>query len=84
MSKLIDLTNKKFGYWIVISRAENNKNGAARWLCKCTACGTKKSCLRKSFKRWQQHKLRLYTQRKNAPREYQRRNWKNIWFFIRK
>ena len=45
MSKLIDLTNKKFGYWIVISRAENNKNGTARWLCKCTACGTEKVVL---------------------------------------
>ena len=45
MSKLIDLTNQKFGYWIVIRRAENNKNGTARWLCKCTACGTEKVVL---------------------------------------
>lgn len=39
MSRLIDLTGKQFGYWQVIKRAENNKNGKARWLCKCTACG---------------------------------------------
>jgi len=39
MSKLADLTGKQFGRWLVIERAENNKRGATRWLCKC-ACGT--------------------------------------------
>ena len=29
MSKLIDLTNKDFGYWHVIERGPNNKNGRA-------------------------------------------------------
>ena len=38
MSKLIDLTEKKFNRLTVIKRAENTKNGAARWLCKCD-CG---------------------------------------------
>lgn len=33
-----DLTGKKFGYLTVISRAENAKNGAARWNCLCK-CG---------------------------------------------
>ena len=42
MSKLIDLTDKDFGYWHVIERAENDKGGKARWLCKCTACGKTK------------------------------------------
>lgn len=39
MSKLIDLTNQDFGYWHVIERAQNSKDGRARWKCLCTACG---------------------------------------------
>ena len=39
MSKLIDLTGQDFGYWHVIERAENDKNGKAYWLCQCTLCG---------------------------------------------
>ena len=42
MSKLIDLTGQDFGYWHVLYRAENNKDGRARWHCKCTACGKEK------------------------------------------
>lgn len=42
MSKLIDLTGQDFGYWHVLYRAENDKNGRARWHCICTACGTEK------------------------------------------
>lgn len=38
MSKLIDLTGQNFGYWHVIERAENDKNGRTMWLCKCTKC----------------------------------------------
>ncbi|MBV9849831.1 MAG: hypothetical protein JO250_09185 [Armatimonadetes bacterium] len=35
MSKLIDLAGKQIGNWLVIERAENDKAGQARWLCKC-------------------------------------------------
>lgn len=38
MSKLIDLTNQDFGYWHVIERGPNDKNGKAKWLCHCTLC----------------------------------------------
>lgn len=38
MSKLIDLTGKKFNRLTVISRAENSKHGKVRWKCKCE-CG---------------------------------------------
>ena len=38
MSKLIDLTGKKFGKLTVIKRLENCKCGKTRWLCKCD-CG---------------------------------------------
>ena len=40
MSKLIDLTNQTFGYWKVLSRGKNSKDGRAKWICECTACGT--------------------------------------------
>lgn len=44
MAKAKDITGQKFGYLTVISRAENDKYGGARWLCKCD-CGKKKTVL---------------------------------------
>ena len=41
MSNLIDLVNKKFGRWIVLSRSGVNKFGRITWLCECS-CGIKK------------------------------------------
>lgn len=38
MGKLIDLTGQRFGRLTVVGRAENAKDGHARWLCKCD-CG---------------------------------------------
>lgn len=38
MPKLIDLTGQSFGRLTVISRAQNNKDGRAMWLCRCS-CG---------------------------------------------
>lgn len=38
MGKFQDLTGKRFGRVLVISRAENGKHGAIRWLCLCD-CG---------------------------------------------
>lgn len=35
MSALKDITNQRFGNWLVIERAENAKNGNAQWLCEC-------------------------------------------------
>lgn len=43
MSRLIDLTGQDFGFWHVLERAENSKDGQAYWKCKCTACGTIKN-----------------------------------------
>ena len=40
-TKVNDLTNKRFGKLLVIKRVENNKEGRARWLCKCD-CGKPK------------------------------------------
>ena len=36
--KLEDLTGKVYGRLTVIERAENDKHGNTRWLCKCS-CG---------------------------------------------
>lgn len=38
MSKVIDLTNQKFGKLIAISRSGSTNSGIALWLCKCD-CG---------------------------------------------
>lgn len=38
MSKLIDLSGRRFGRLVVIGRAENTPEGKARWLCRCD-CG---------------------------------------------
>ena len=41
MSKIIDLTNQRFGRLLVIERAENSSDGRARWKCLCD-CGKEK------------------------------------------
>ena len=49
MGKLIDLTGKRFGRWIVLEKTDN-KSGKVAWLCKCD-CGTKKKIIGNSLKR---------------------------------
>lgn len=41
MGKLIDLTGKRFGHWLVLIRTTNSKIGHPRWLCRCD-CGREK------------------------------------------
>lgn len=41
MSKLIDLTNQRFGRWTVLEK-DKTKKGTAYWICKCD-CGAIKS-----------------------------------------
>ena len=38
MSHLVDMRNERFGKLFVVERAENTKNGQARWFCVCD-CG---------------------------------------------
>lgn len=38
MGNFIDLTDQRFGRLTVIERAENSKDGKARWVCRCD-CG---------------------------------------------
>jgi hypothetical protein len=38
---LIDLTGRIFGRWTVLKREPNNRQGSARWLCRCS-CGTER------------------------------------------
>lgn len=40
MTKLINLTNQKYGRLLVISRADSDARGRSRWLCRCD-CGNK-------------------------------------------
>lgn len=42
MSRFIDLTGKRFGKLLVLSRTFNNKSGHTLWLCKCD-CGEEKA-----------------------------------------
>jgi hypothetical protein len=42
MGKVIDLTGKRFGMFVVIKRVENNKWGQTKWNCLCD-CGNIKS-----------------------------------------
>lgn len=41
MTKLRDLTGKRFGRWTVISYFDKNKWGVHRWLCRCD-CGNER------------------------------------------
>ena len=50
MSKVIDLTGKRFGRLVVIKRLENDKHYSACWLCKCD-CGNIKSIKGNSLRR---------------------------------
>lgn len=38
----------RFGEWVVVSRAQNNKEGSSRWNCLCS-CGTKRAVSAKSL-----------------------------------
>ena len=41
MGAAINLEEQTFGYWTVLERAENSKDGRAQWLCQCK-CGNQK------------------------------------------
>ena len=41
MTKINDLTNRRFGKYLVLSRAKNDKHGSARWDCICD-CGSER------------------------------------------
>lgn len=42
--EVIDLIGQRFGKLTVVARAENDKYGKARWVCKCDCGGTTISC----------------------------------------
>lgn len=42
--RYIDLTGKRFGRWLVLSRGENKNRNHSSWNCLCV-CGTKKNVL---------------------------------------
>jgi hypothetical protein len=38
MGKLIDLTNQRFGFWIVLRQGGRSLSGQTKWICRCE-CG---------------------------------------------
>lgn len=42
MAKTEDLTGRKFGRWLVLSKCNKNGSGSTMWLCRCE-CGTIKT-----------------------------------------
>lgn len=41
MGALINLTGKRFGYWVVLERTGADRSGKPTWLCRCE-CGTER------------------------------------------
>lgn len=41
MSKFIDLTGQRFGFWIATERVANTTKGVVQWRCICE-CGKEK------------------------------------------
>lgn len=46
---VIDLTNQRFGKWLVLERAENSMDNRAQWKCRCD-CGKERIVLGKSLR----------------------------------
>jgi hypothetical protein len=49
-TRLVDLTGQQFGRLTVLKRVENNRWGAATWLCRCE-CGEEKKVLSNALRR---------------------------------
>jgi hypothetical protein len=49
MKKRLDLTNVRFGFWIVLGPAGKNGQGKTQWLCQCD-CGTKRAITTNSLR----------------------------------
>jgi len=49
MSKFIDLTNQRFGFWLVIKKSLKSKAGQTQWFCQCE-CGTIKEITTNSLR----------------------------------
>ncbi len=52
MVVLIDLIDQRFSRWLVLKRAESDKNGNTFWFCRCD-CGTEKTVSSDSLRRRQ-------------------------------
>lgn len=49
MGKFIDEVGNRYGRWLVLARAENDKHGKAQWMCRCD-CGTEGVVLGESLR----------------------------------
>jgi len=49
MGKLIDLSNQRFGFWLVLKRGSKSSSGHTQWICQCE-CGVKKEVTSNSLR----------------------------------
>ncbi len=66
MSKIVDLTGKRFGRWVVIGKEESNSN--AKWRCRCD-CGEEKSVVSKILRNGQSKSCGCLRKELSAARE---------------
>ena len=43
--RLVDLTGKRFGSWLVLERGTSSRSGMTRWRCVCDLCGAERLVL---------------------------------------
>ena len=76
MSKLIDLTGKRFGRLVVVRRVDNNKRGHSKWLCKCK-CGIEKVISGNSLRRGYTRSCGCLLKEKTSKRFVKHGCWNN-------
>lgn len=85
MGALIDLTGQRFGRLIVLHRAENDRNGLARFACRCD-CGQERTVRGQDLRRGRQVSCGCWKDGNTADRDYRHgqagtrlhRIWKNM------
>src|SRR5215472_17602435 len=65
---LIDLTGKRFGFYVVIKRVENGHRGVPYWLCRCN-CGTIKKIAGPELRKGKTHSCGCYCREKTIQRQ---------------
>ena len=83
MSRLKDLIGQKFGRLTVLERAKNDKQGRARWKCRCT-CGN--ICIVRSTNLLSDHSASCGCLHKGVNQKHGMRHTKiyNVWFNIKR
>ena len=84
--KFKDLTGMTFGYWQVLERTNNSKDGSSRWVCRCK-CGATKTVLGKALTSQKTKSCGCYNKEKAKEtfykHGYSHTNLHNRWLKIR-